>query len=200
MINMGKKTVALNKEQYIRLIEVIRMGNFHYVSNDGKVRLAQSNERIAFALSIEANLGIRIGDVLDMERDSIIKDGDRYRLDIIEKKTGKKREFTVHDDFYKYFNDYCDKNSIAKGQKIFEISERAVQKHLAHACQYLGLEKVSTHSLRKFYATSIYKNSNCNIELVRMLLQHANSGITQKYIGISQKEVEEAIEKHNIIV
>ena len=61
---------------------------------------------------------------------------------------------------------------------------------------YLGMEGVGTHSFRKYFATSIYLENGYNIELVRTLLQHSSSAITQKYIGIGQRDVEEALKKH----
>lgn len=63
-------------------------------------------------------------------------------------------------------------------------------------CDYLDIKGVSTHSFRKFYATEIYRNSGYNIALVQQLLQHSSAAVTQRYIGIQQKEVEQAIEGH----
>lgn len=63
-------------------------------------------------------------------------------------------------------------------------------------CDYLGYQGISTHSFRKYYATEIYKNSHYNIALVQQLLQHSRAAVTQRYIGIQQREVGEAIEGH----
>ena len=80
--------------------------------------------------------------------------------------------------------------------KLFDISDRAVQKQLKIVCDYLGYDNISTHSFRKFYATEIYKNNDCDIELVRHLLQHSSTAITQRYIGIQPPKIEQAISKH----
>ncbi|MGN1158140.1 MAG: tyrosine-type recombinase/integrase, partial [Agathobacter sp.] len=79
---------------------------------------------------------------------------------------------------------------------IFPLTERAIQKQLKLVCDYLEIEGVSTHSFRKYYATEIYRNSGYNIALVQQLLQHSSAAVTQRYIGIQQKEVEQAIESH----
>jgi len=50
------------------------------------------NERVATALVLEGNLGIRISDILALRPCDIVRDGDRYRLEIVEKKTGKHSE------------------------------------------------------------------------------------------------------------
>lgn len=60
----------------------------------------------------------------------------------------------------------------------------------------LGLQGVGTHSFRKAYATNIYVNNHYNIELVRVLLQHSSTVVSQRYIGIGSKELETAIEKN----
>ena len=53
------------------------------------------NERIATALVLEGNLGLRISDILKLRQCDIVRDGDRYRLEVVEQKTGKRRVFTV---------------------------------------------------------------------------------------------------------
>lgn len=82
---MNKKTKALTTEQYKEIIQTMREGftGFH------------PNERVATALVLEGNLGIRISDIVNLRPCDIVRDGDRYRLEIVEQKTGKHREFTV---------------------------------------------------------------------------------------------------------
>ena len=81
-------------------------------------------------------------------------------------------------------------------QRLFDLSDRQIQKHLKAACDYLELAGISTHSFRKYFATQIYVNNGYNIELVRQLLQHSSAAVTQKYIGIQQKQVEDALQNH----
>ncbi|MDD4805136.1 MAG: tyrosine-type recombinase/integrase, partial [Candidatus Pacebacteria bacterium] len=52
------------------------------------------------------------------------------------------------------------------------------------------------HSFRKYFATNIYLNNNYNIELVRKILQHSSAAVTQKYIGIQQKDIELALQNN----
>lgn len=187
MANM--KTVVLTEEQYREIVKTINSGFL----------TSRPNNQVATILTIQANLGLRIGDVLDLKLNSIIKDGNRYRLDIVEEKTQKKREFTVTDDIYNYLVKYCYDNSIEKEQPIFKLSSRAVQKHLKLVCDYLGYENISTHSFRKFFATMIYNNNNYNVVLVQQLLQHSSPTVTQKYLGVSTKDVETALNNHNYL-
>ena len=95
-----------------------------------------------------------------------------------------------------YIKMYCLENNIRSSARMFDITERAIQKQLKLVCDYLGFENISTHSFRKYFATQIYINNNYNIALVRQLLQHSNTSITQKYIGISTQEIENALNNH----
>lgn len=133
---------------------------------------------------------------MQLKLSAIIHDGNRYRLDIVEKKTKKKREFTVPIEIYSYIQNYVLENNINPTAKLFDISERTIQNHLQLVCGYLGYENISTHSFRKYFATSIYINNNYNIELVRVLLQHSSVTTTQRYIGIVNRELESALQNH----
>jgi len=183
---MNKSTVALTVEQYKEIIQTMREG----------FSGCRSNDRIATALILEANLGLRISDILKLRLSDIVKDGDRYRLSIVEQKTKKARTFTVPLALYQFIRCYCLDNGIPSDRVIFPITARAVQKQLKLVCDYLGIQGIATHSFRKFYATEIYKNNDYNIVLVQKLLQHSSAAVTQRYIGIQQQELEQAIENH----
>lgn len=183
---LNKHTVALTTEQYKEIISTMKSG----------FTGCRPNERIATALMLEANLGLRISDILRLRLADIVRDGERYRLAITEQKTGKARVFTVPLALYQFIRCYCLDHKIASDAVIFQLTERAVQKQLKLVCDHLGITGVSTHSFRKYYATEIYQNSNYNIALVQQLLQHSSAAVTQRYIGIQQKEVEQAIESH----
>ena len=187
---MNKRTVTLTFDQYQNIINTIKSGFCH------AGREYQPNERIATALMLEANLGLRIGDVLHLHACDIVKDGNRYRLDIVEEKTQKSRIFTVTTEIKDFIENYRKSHNLGELQRLFDISERQVQKHLKAVCDFLGLSGISTHSFRKFFATEIYINNGYNIELVRQLLQHSSAAVTQRYIGIQQKQVETALKNH----
>ena len=183
---MNKKTKALTTEQYKEIIQTMREGftGFH------------PNERVATALVLEGNLGIRISDIVSLRPCDIVRDGDRYRLEIVEQKTGKQRVFTVPLVVKQYIENYCLRNGIGARDRIFPLTERAIQKQLAIVCDYLGYEGIGTHSFRKWYATEIYKANGCDIALVQRLLQHSSAETTQRYIGMEPQRIEKAIEGH----
>ena len=183
---MNKKTKALTTEQYKEIIQTMREGTVS----------CRPNDRIATALVLEGNLGLRISDILQLRLCDIVKDGDRYRLEITEQKTGKQRVFTVPLVIQQYIENYCLRNGIKRNERIFPLTERAIQKQLSLVCDALGYKDIGTHSFRKWYATEIYKNNGYDIALVQRLLQHSSAAITQRYIGVEPRRIEEAIEGH----
>ena len=65
---MNKRTKALTTEQYKEIIQTMREGFCG----------CRPNERIATALVLEGNLGLRISDILSLRLSDIVRDGDRY--------------------------------------------------------------------------------------------------------------------------
>ena len=190
----NKKTRALTDDEFAQIIQTIQRG---YITADGKK--IKPNIRVSVALTLQANLGLRIGDIINLKLSDIVKDGNRYRLDITEQKTGKKREFTVANEIYTYLQSYALENSIRPNQKLFPITVRQVQKHLQITAEYLNLENIRTHSFRKFFAVSVYNNNNYNVELVRTLLNHSNVTVTQRYLSIENRLVELALQNHIVL-
>lgn len=188
---MNKRTVALDRDQYMEIISAIQQG---FTTSDDYT--FKPNNRLSTLLVLQANLGLRLSDILHLHICDIIKDAGRYRLDVVEQKTGKSRTFTVVPELYSYMLQYATDNGINSRAKLFDLTERAVQKQLKIVCDHLRLENISTHSFRKFYATEIYKNNGYDIELVRHLLQHSSTTVTQRYIGIQPSKVEKAIQSH----
>lgn len=186
----NKETVALTIEQYEEIIQTMRTGGAGF----------RPNERIAAILVLEANLGMRISDILALKPKSIVKDGERYRLNVLEIKTKKRRTFTVPKEIVDFINEYCVKHQIGSDDFMFPISERNVQLYLAKVCDYLGYENIGTHSFRKFFATDILVKNNYNFLLVQKLLQHTSVVTTQRYLGISSKEMEDALKNHTHLV
>ncbi len=187
---MNKRTRAIDEETYKIIIATMQNG-FEYKGIQHK-----PNDRIATVLQLEYNLGLRVGDILNLKMDSFMRDGSRYRLDMHEQKTGKYRNFTVPVKVYNFIRDYAYYNCISPKARLFPITERAVLKHLKVTCKYLEINGIGSHSFRKAFATNVYVNNHYNIELVRVLLQHSSVTVTQRYIGIGSKELEDAIEKN----
>ena len=185
----NKTTVALTAEQYKEIITTMKEGGAGF----------RPNERIATALVLEANLGIRISDILELTPKSFVQDGNRYRIDIIEKKTKKERNFKVPAKVYDYIQDYCKKYNIQSNEKLIPYTKRNIQIYLEKVASYLGYENIGTHSFRKYAATNVYESSDYDIMLTQEFLQHSSPLITQRYIGVSSARLERILEDHVLL-
>lgn len=185
------KTRAVSKEEFKLIIDTMRSG---FVLPD-KTRV-RGSERTMTLLTLQANLGLRIGDLVHLRLCDIVFENGRYHLDITEQKTKKTRTFTVPSEVYIYIQNYALNRGIKPTQTLFNITVRTVQHRLKLVCEYLGLKGISTHSFRKFYAQSIYENNNYDIVLVKELLQHSSVSITQRYLGVGSQRVEQALKNH----
>ena len=183
-------TLAVNEESYNRIVSLIRTG---YTGRDNVVH--RPAPHMACCLVIQANLGCRIGDILHLSLSSLVRDGDHYRMDIIEEKTGKSRRHQVPESVYNYIRDYCAENGINTERRIFQFTERAVQKALKAVTEYLGIPQTSTHSFRKFAGQQIYKNSGHDIVAAKEFYQHASVTTTQEYLAQSSEQLAQAINK-----
>ena len=187
---MNKKTRPLDKEEYEKFIETIMYGFEH----NGVI--TRPNPRICAICITIANTGLRLGDVLSLRLKDLVYEGGRYHFDIIEEKTNKHRNFTIAPEMINFLQAYALEEGIRPDRLLFPISKRAVSKHLKKTADYLGYKNVSSHSFRKFFATTIYNDNNFNLELVRTLLQHGSVATSAKYIQLSPAIVENALRNH----
>ena len=186
----NKKCLALTDEEYEKCIQLIRSG---FELNGVHIK---PNDRIATICIIQSCLGLRLGDILKLRMSSFVKDGNRYRLDIREQKTNKERVFSVPVEVYSFIQDYAIERGISKEAKLFDLSERQVQRHLNLVFKKMHLVgSHSSHSFRKRFATKAYEDSGYNIELVKTLLQHSSSQITARYLSITNQQIEEVLAK-----
>ena len=186
---MGRYTTkSIDERSYKELIETIREG---YTDYDGVKH--RPNNQLATILILEANLGCRIGDILNLTTDSIILDGSVYKLNITEQKTGKKRCFIVPKPVKNFIDAYIREANLYRGP-LFDIKAPAVWKQLRAVTAYMGLDDISSHSFRKMCACNLYEKSGHDIETVCEFLQHASVTTTRTYIKRSDAQLEKAIE------
>ena len=184
---MGRyTTVALEESDYRKIILLLRTGYEHQGVKH------RHNDQIATILVLQANLGCRIGDIMALTTDSIIKDGSIHRLNITEQKTGKRRTFIVPQPIIDFIEDY-KRHTVIKDGKLFDIKSPAVWKQLRAVTSYIGIENVSCHSFRKKFACDLYDRTNHDIETVRAALQHSSTTVTQTYIKRSDAQMEAAL-------
>lgn len=186
----GFACLATTQDEYEQIIETIEKG---FVSADGVKH--RPNERVAFALRLEKATGCRISDIVKLTPNSFVRDGMNYRINITEKKTGKKRRFTVAKPVYDAIQDYCKRHDIQPEQMIIGTTTRQIQKHLQYATKYLGMECISTHSMRKMAGQQILELTNNDITAVQEFYQHTSPTTTAKYLTQASATLQRALNK-----
>ena len=173
--------------EYSQIMDLLDSG-FQYRDHDNKKRVFRPNPKVKMALFLETNLGLRISDIKRLK----IKNFKGSRLEITEKKTGKLQYREINPEIVDIVKDYAIENGLRLNDNLLDIGIRNVQQQLKIITNYLGLENISTHSFRKLYATLQYEKSNGNIELIKELQSHTSIATTQKYIRVSQQEIDKA--------
>jgi len=181
----GKRPLEIN--EYQNILRTINSG-LEYHDKEGKKRYFAPNKKVALALMLEANLGLRISDILRLK----VKTFYYEKLEIIEKKTGKLQYRNINPDLCKEVQKYAMNEGLDTDDYIIDIAYDNVGKYLRIVCRHLNIENVGTHSFRKMYATIQYQNSNNNIELVKELLNHTSIATTQRYISVNQQQINQA--------
>ena len=181
-------TRPITIEEYKTIIELLTNG-FKY-TEEGTTKIFKPNAKVRLALILEANVGLRISDVIRLTPNNIKGN----KLSIIEKKTNKLQWRTINSTIALLIKEFAYDNNISPNQRLIDISEKAIQKQLRIICRYLQLDNIGTHSFRKLFATQQYKNNNNDIYLVKELLNHTNISTTQRYVKLSQQEIDRASE------
>ncbi len=185
----NKGSMATRALEIEEVLKIVKLASEGFTYKEGyKTKRFRPNKQTALALTLEANLGIRISDVMKLK----VKNFKGNKIEVREKKTGKLQYRSINPNIVNLVMEYAMDNGIRKDDYIFTISVKAIQKQLRIIAGYLGLENIGTHSFRKFYATTQYNDNNSNIELVKELLNHSSIATTQAYINVSQKEIDKA--------
>ena len=192
---MGKYvTNIIDNESLKEVVHLIRNG---YTDLDGVPH--KPNPQIATILILQANMGCRIGDIVNMRKEDIVFDSNAWKLNIIEEKTGKARPFIIPRPVKDIIDMYCKDNAINSG-RLFTIKKHAVWKQMRAVTKYLGLENTSCHSLRKASAMRVYISSGKDIALTCDYLNHSSPKTTMRYLKRSSKQMDEAISKSVILL
>lgn len=184
-----RKTVTrpLDIDELKEIINLIEVGGYPFYRN-GKEEIAKPNSRVAFALKLEVNLGLRISDILRLR----VSNFQRDKLQIIEKKTGKLQHRKIDPSISYMVKDFAIEHKLGTDDLLIGRKIGTINYNIKNAREYLNLNNVATHSFRKTYATLQYEKSNNNLELVKELLNHSSVATTQRYIRVHQKEIDEA--------
>lgn len=131
------------------------------------------------AIEVSMRYGMRIGDVLSMRRENVVKGSWTYK----EEKTGKSRRIRL--------SELLQQRLLAQSGRVYIFEHRtdwkrhrtrqAVYKDIRRAAKAFRLsEHVSPHSARKIYAVDAYKRYG-DLKRVKDLLNHSDEAVTMIY-------------------
>ena len=176
----------LEYDEYMTIITLCQKG-FTYKDESGIDHIFRPNKQLAMTFMLQANLGLRISDVLKLKPSTFKND----KLEVIEKKTGKLQYRTINRNLKELIYEYALENNIKSNDYLIQVKVRAIQKQLSIIANYLNLTNISSHSFRKLFGVTVYNKTNGNIELLKELFNHSNIATTQRYIKVSQKQIDE---------
>lgn len=143
--------------------------------------------------------GLRLGDILRLR----VRDVQGTYIAIKQQKTGKRKYLYIRPELKRTLRDYCRGKD---GQEFLIVSRRGNNKPIGRSMGYkilrqageqLGVEHVGSHSMRKTFGWHLYRQTK-DVALLMEIFGHANQGITMRYLGILQDEIDKAIRSFKI--
>ncbi len=181
------------------------------------LRSAEQVERVAAALRAKSlrdwamfvlgvHSGLRISDLLALRvRDVLAGTAGRVqirrRLDLRERKTGKRRDFPLHPRARRALAEYLrTRPSYLPEDPVFlsrrhdrgaaPISRTQAYRVMSDAARRCGVDaRIGTHTLRKTFAYAAYR-SGAGLPEIQKLLRHSSQEVTLAYMGITQEDLD----------
>ena len=177
--------------------------------------LRSRSPRDALLFQTGINTSLRIGDLLRLkvhhvaETDNII----RQYIDIKEKKTGKPNRIKIVCEVTEdnplplsiVLKAYITRYGLKSDDYLFfkmknnhdqstPITRDWASKILVAAATACNVDHFNTQSMRKTHAYHVYMATKKNIGLIQTMLNHSSPGMTLRYIGVTQEEMDDGRE------
>lgn len=180
----------MNFVQPIRCPEYIR---------EMKRFLKEKSDRNYMLFVAGINSGLRISDLLPLR----VRDAKRPYFTLREKKTKKQKRIamtpSLQREFRWYIEDKEDHEFLFKSREGINkpIGRSMAYKILREAAEFVSLEEVGTHTLRKTFGYHFYTQYK-DVAMLQEIFNHSSPDITLKYIGINQDGIDKAIKDFRI--
>lgn len=145
------------------------------------------------------NSGLRISDILNLR----VSDVKRSYFNIKEQKTSKTKRIAMTPSLQRELKDYVegreDHEFLFKSREGVNkpIGRSMAYKILREAAEYVSLEGIGTHTLRKTFGYHFYKQYK-DPALLQEIFNHSSEDITLRYIGVNQDMMDKAIKDFKI--
>lgn len=140
------------------------------------------------------NTGLRVSDILALDVQDV---KDKSFVEIIEKKTGKYKKFPLNKKIQNLLREYIEENDEGSDPLFMTIYNNRLDRTSAYriinaACRRAGItDNIGTHTLRKTFGYHHYRQFK-DIALLQKIFNHHSPGVTLRYIGIDQEEINQS--------
>ena len=162
--------------------------------------LKSQNVRDYLLFVLGINSGLRVSDLLALKVSDVMDDSGNIkdRISMREKKTGKSKDFPIGKNARKAIKEYMGTVETESELPLFQskkgngaITRVQAYRILNEAARTVGIkEKIGTHTLRKTFGYHAYK-AGYDLSQIQKLLNHSSPGVTLRYIGITQEQLDE---------
>lgn len=162
--------------------------------------------QLSMFFAIGSFWGLRVSDTLRIRWIDIVN---KEEFTLIEGKTKKIREVRINTQLQKHIRSCYESiqpNSLeepiflSQKKTVYSIQRINVILKEIKVRYNLKVKNFSSHSLRKTFGRQIFEASGTNAELslvkLSHLLNHSNTSITRRYIGVSQQEL---LDTYNVL-
>lgn len=178
----------------------------------GSLKARSLRDYALFVLGI--NTGLRVTDILSLRirdvmeptaRDVRVRD----RVEVVEKKTRKRRDVPLNKSARSALREYLSKTPLRfredsplfpsrNGRGELPISRYMVWLILKLAAEECGIrDRIGTHTMRKTYGYQLYMD-RVDITRIQYALNHSSPAITLAYIGITRDDIDKQILSLNL--
>ncbi len=179
-----------------------------YLTTDELKRLNrhfQKEQNYQMALLIEFGFRtlLRFSDLSRFTWESVLN---KDELFLIEKKTGKRRVIKVGAVLKSILVEYYEiMQQPVLDDTIFKYTLRHTNRLLHFGARLVGIRKkrISTHSLRKSGARFLYEENNKSEDVflkISMILNHSNTQVSRRYLGITKEEISDVYSGFDIVL
>ena len=152
--------------------------------------LAKRNQRDLLLFVMGTNTGLRVSDILALNVEDV---RDKDFIDIIEKKTGKRKRFPINEKIKTIIQSYTINKKL--DEPLFKTRYRNrmertyAYKLVRYACHKVGIQgQIGTHTMRKTFGYHHYHKFK-DVALLQKIFNHYSPSTTLRYIGIDQEEI-----------
>ncbi|MDM5154086.1 tyrosine-type recombinase/integrase [Bacillus sp. DX1.1] len=156
--------------------------------------LLQSSKRDGLLFVLAVNSGLKVSEILQLKVGDVIDENENVRHSILfyNEKVKKHKWFAVNEELQHAIEDYMKERKTWKRNEPLLKSQKGTKsitrQHawyiLNKAAKEVGLEGISSHTLRKTWGYCAYK-SGVDIAFLQHFFDHSTPSKTLKYIGIA---------------